>query len=115
MPLGRAVSLIVVGMICGAAASGQSGGEICGLIEDPASAEVSSVSRAAAPTTPPSASAYAADRSSDTALAVDLAKRHKRKIATVLAAVFAVKKFLGAFHRERRNHNAAAALHRLLD
>ena len=44
MPLGRAVSLIVVGVICGAAAYGQSGGDICGLIEDPASAEVSSAS-----------------------------------------------------------------------
>ena len=44
MALGRAVSLIVVGVICGAAAAGQSGGNICGLIEDPSSAEVSAAS-----------------------------------------------------------------------
>src|SRR5215469_11447141 len=43
MPLGRAVSLIVVGVICGAAASGQPAGEICGLIEDPSYAAVSEV------------------------------------------------------------------------
>src|SRR3974390_289434 len=44
MALGRVVSLIVVGVICGAAAAGQSGGYLCGRIEDPASATFSSAS-----------------------------------------------------------------------
>jgi serine/threonine protein kinase/tetratricopeptide (TPR) repeat protein len=61
-----------------------------------ASAEISSISRAAAPAAgSASAPAVMADRSSDTALAVDLAKRHKKKIAVTFAAVVAVCVALG--------------------
>jgi Carboxypeptidase regulatory-like domain len=41
MTLGRVVSLSVFGVICGAAAPGQSSGYVCGHIEDPSSAAVS--------------------------------------------------------------------------
>jgi serine/threonine protein kinase/TolB-like protein/Tfp pilus assembly protein PilF len=58
--------------------------------------EYPSVSRAAAvPATSGSASAVVTDKSSDTALAVDLAKRHKKKIAVMLAAVVAICAALG--------------------
>jgi eukaryotic-like serine/threonine-protein kinase len=59
-----------------------------------ASTEVSSAARAA-PMSGASASAVLSDRSSDTALAVDLAKRHKKKIAVAFAAIVALCAALG--------------------
>src|SRR6516162_5114566 len=44
MTLGRATALIVFGIVCGAAARGQSGGQVCGRIEDPSFAAVSAAS-----------------------------------------------------------------------